>query len=154
MFYFEDDFVEVSGNRSSHENSVLMDEVPEILSREVAISSQKTTTTTIPSSSSQANDIEQLRRINEAFNEESNEIVLDDKNDDVVNQDLFKEVSSLVRGGVNQPAQVDYSTISSNRIERYVIEDAKHLLRMFGLPYVDSPGEAEAQCAYVNFSKA
>ena len=139
--------MEVSGNRSSHENSVLMDEVPEILSREVAISSQKTT---LPMSSSQANDIEQLRRINEAFSDESNEIVLDDKNDnEIVNLDLFKEVSSLVRGGGSQPAQVDYSTISSNRIERYVIEDAKHLLRMFGLPYVDSPGEAEAQCAYV-----
>lgn len=37
----------------------------------------------------------------------------------------------------------------SHAVERHVIEDAKHLLRLFGLPYVQSPGEAEAQCAYV-----
>ena len=40
----------------------------------------------------------------------------------------------------------------ANSIERHVLDEAKHLLRLFGLPYVESPGEAEAQCAYLDLS--
>lgn len=78
-------------------------------------------------------------------------LVDDDKDDDLIDEaavNLFNQVADELRK--SGAAQVDYSAQSSNRIEVNVIEDAKHLLRLFGLPYVESPGEAEAQCAFVS----
>jgi DNA excision repair protein ERCC-5 len=31
-----------------------------------------------------------------------------------------------------------------------MVEDVKELLRLFGIPYIDAPAEAEAQCAFLN----
>jgi len=36
---------------------------------------------------------------------------------------------------------------ASNKVTSKIIEDAKELLRIFGIPYIDAAGEAEAQCA-------
>lgn len=35
----------------------------------------------------------------------------------------------------------------TNRVTAKIIEEAKELLRLFGVPYIDAAGEAEAQCA-------
>ncbi|CAF0756949.1 unnamed protein product [Brachionus calyciflorus] len=61
------------------------------------------------------------------------------------NSNLILETNQLIR-------EKETNDRLSNSIERYVIEDAKVLLRLFGLPYVDSPGEAEAQCAYLDLT--
>lgn len=156
-----------------------MAEVRAVLSREMGSTALNRSVNSSSSSSHQmmlsqlSNDDEQLRRINQALGGHDDSIeIVDDGGGGVVSQSqavndedenttaaarsselLFKEVSSrLVRGARRDESanQVDYSALSSNRIERFVIEDAKHLLRLFGLPYVESPGEAEAQCAYVN----
>jgi 5'-3' exonuclease len=39
------------------------------------------------------------------------------------------------------------SVSSTNRVTNKIVEDAKELLRLFGIPYIDASGEAEAQCA-------
>lgn len=149
-----------------------MAEVRAVLSREMALN-RSTNSSSQQMLSQLSNDDEQLRRINQALNGGNDDSVgiVDDggigvasasqsqavnDEDEIAaaarSSELFKEVSSLVRAGRRDESanQVDYSALSSNRIERFVIEDAKHLLRLFGLPYVESPGEAEAQCAYVN----
>lgn len=95
-------------------------------------------------------DIDELECISDAL-ESVSQMVDSEPNvidDDETNSELFHQIAGLVQENQAQP-QVDYSALSSNRLEAHVIEDAKYLLRMFGLPYVESPGEAEAQCAYV-----
>lgn len=40
----------------------------------------------------------------------------------------------------------------SNNVDSYLVEDAKYLLQLFGIPYIIAPGEAEAQCAYLDLT--
>lgn len=94
----------------------------------------------------------QIRKINEAL--ESDVEIIDDSdysgNAELENNEFFNQIASLVK---QKATSNEYTNFSSSRIESHIIEDAKHLLRLFGLPYIDSPGEAEAQCAYVSFLK-
>jgi len=48
----------------------------------------------------------------------------------------------------------DYATafskaVMTSRLTKPLIEDAKHLLKLLGIPYVQAPSEAEAQTAYM-----
>ena len=103
-----------------------------------------------PMDSSQMSN--QIRKINEAL--ESDVEIIDESdysgNAELENNEFFNQIASLVK---QKATSNDYTNFSSSRIESHIIEDAKHLLRLFGLPYIDSPGEAEAQCAYVSFLK-
>lgn len=38
-------------------------------------------------------------------------------------------------------------TRTTNKVTTKIVEEAKELLRLFGIPYIDASGEAEAQCA-------
>jgi DNA excision repair protein ERCC-5 len=40
----------------------------------------------------------------------------------------------------------------SNNVDSYLVEDAKYLCQLFGIPYIIAPGEAEAQCAYLDLT--
>lgn len=101
-----------------------------------------------PMDSSQMSN--QIRKINEAL--ESDVEIIDDSDYSVnaENNEFFNQIASLVK---QKTTSNEYTNFSSSRIESHIIEDAKHLLRLFGLPYIDSPGEAEAQCAYVSSLK-
>lgn len=103
-----------------------------------------------PMDSSQMSN--QIRKINEAL--ESDVEIIDESdysgNAELENNEFFNQIASLVK---QKATSNEYTNFSSSRIESHIIEDAKHLLRLFGLPYIDSPGEAEAQCAYVIFLK-
>lgn len=41
----------------------------------------------------------------------------------------------------------------TNRVTTKIVEEAKELLRLFGIPYIDAAGEAEAQCALLESLK-
>ena len=101
-----------------------------------------------PMDSSQMSN--QIRKINEAL--ESDVEIIDDSDysGNAENNEFFNQIASLVK---QKATSNEYTNFSSSRIESHIIEDAKHLLRLFGLPYIDSPGEAEAQCAYVSSLK-
>lgn len=65
------------------------------------------------------------------------------------NVELFEEIVNLMRQTTDTSSKTGQSQSITARIEAHIIEDAKHLITLFGLPYIESPGEAEAQCAYV-----
>jgi flap endonuclease-1 len=39
--------------------------------------------------------------------------------------------------------------VMTSRLTRPLVEDAKHLLSLLGIPYLEAPSEAEAQCAHM-----
>lgn len=45
------------------------------------------------------------------------------------------------------------STRVTNKVTTKIVEEAKELLRLFGIPYIDAAGEAEAQCALLEKMK-
>lgn len=45
------------------------------------------------------------------------------------------------------------STRTTNKVTTKIVEEAKELLRLFGIPYIDAAGEAEAQCALLEKMK-
>lgn len=42
---------------------------------------------------------------------------------------------------------LEVSSRMTNKVTHKIVEEAKELLRLFGVPYIDAAGEAEAQCA-------
>ncbi|MCJ7632677.1 flap endonuclease-1 [Candidatus Bathyarchaeota archaeon] len=58
-----------------------------------------------------------------------------------------KEWEKAVASGDRE--QAFSKAVTSTRLTRDMIEDAKKLLRLLGIPYVESPGEGEAQAAHM-----
>lgn len=53
---------------------------------------------------------------------------------------------------VSQPVMIERQLTAQTKpqqpsVSRKIVEEAKELLRLFGVPYIDAAGEAEAQCA-------
>lgn len=71
---------------------------------------------------------EETKSNSEAVKERSNVIVNE------ANLDKFKDIRSE-------------QTRVTNKVTTKIVEEAKELLRLFGIPYIDAAGEAEAQCA-------
>jgi DNA excision repair protein ERCC-5 len=63
---------------------------------------------------------------------------------DLYGDKLEKETNEL------QKSKEYQNRLAAISIQDYIIEDSMHLLKLFGLPFISSPGEAEAQCAYLD----
>jgi flap endonuclease-1 len=46
-------------------------------------------------------------------------------------------------------AEAFSKAVMTSRLTRPLIEDAKHVLNLLGIPYIEAPSEAEAQCAHM-----
>lgn len=76
---------------------------------------------------------------------------------DVVKEDVVDRAEKTKKNVPVERTNVEKSSQSSqfrpptptrtNKVTNKVVEDAKELLRLFGIPYIDAAGEAEAQCA-------
>jgi len=42
---------------------------------------------------------------------------------------------------------------AARKIDDKIVEECKELLELFGIPFITSPGEADAQCAFMDYSK-
>jgi hypothetical protein len=134
VFYFQD-FIEVKPNE---EQVRLVTEINKKLENEQKLDK----------------DIEEIEFLTKALSNEKEIIDLESElavteqiNSTEENAEFFKQICGLIQQKRSTTTQSEQPTV--HRIESHVIEDAKHLLRLFGLPYLESPGEAEAQCAYV-----
>jgi hypothetical protein len=134
VFYFQD-FIEVKPNE---EQVRLVTEINKKLENEQKLDK----------------DIEEIEFLTKALSNEKEIIDLESElavteqiNSTEENAEFIKQICGLIQQKRSTTTQSEQPTV--HRIESHVIEDAKHLLRLFGLPYLESPGEAEAQCAYV-----
>jgi hypothetical protein len=80
---------------------------------------------------------EKLNLVNEVFSKELKEQDLDS-----VKREIEKEIETM-------EARVIKENILAASIPKEILEDVRKLLEIFGIPYLNSPGEAEAQCAYL-----
>ncbi|KAJ3281351.1 DNA repair protein rad2, partial [Borealophlyctis nickersoniae] len=92
-------------------------------------------------------DVEAQVDVPVALNEENDEFArfvseLSNKDVETVSQSLHEEMISLNRQKAKE--QRDASDITTS-----MVNETQELLRLFGLPYIIAPMEAESQCAYL-----
>ncbi|RNA31809.1 DNA repair complementing XP-G cells [Brachionus plicatilis] len=129
----DDDFVEVKENETE-----LIKEMVEF--EKIQILSQNQTQELNESQSDIP--IEVLNEIQENLEPEKG---LDMEQIEIMNSNLIQDTNRLIK-------EKELNDRLSGAVERHIIDDAKILLQLFGLPYIQSPGEAEAQCAFLDYT--